>query len=1197
MQRLPFVLALMLCAVCTLHLWGQNVSSVLQGTVVDSTNAVVVGARVQLINQDTATERNAVTGAKGLFRFPELLPGTYKISIQMSGFKGYTNKGIILVSSETRDLGNLKLDVGAASEEVVVNADVASIQTSSSEKASTIDPGTMENQTVRGRDMVAFMDMVTGLVDVPSQGQRAGGNLDRNVSSKQALTGITLNGADAFHINFTVDGVPALNNSDEKLHYEPNSDSIQEVKVLSSNYQAEFGRNSGGTITVITKGGTSQFHGSGWWAHKHEQFNATDWYAKTKTANRSNVSGWSFGGPIYVPGKFNTSKNKLFFFATQEFTRQLAPSTTSNTYATFPTEEQVSGNFTDVVYQTDGSPVPIYYNGSVISGCEATRTVGSNTCILTDYKNTAGAGVLSWFRNTRGAEHDTTFSSGSSYYRGANWMLSPVSGSHPRRNDMIRIDANVTSNLNAYFRWIEDNDSQVKRAYQATQDVYPYANEAPGHGYVGNATWTINPTTVNALTVGYDWTGGKSYGLNPSEVTTSTISGLPMAYSYTPDNNINGYQDLLPSMVFDTSVPSGGPGGPSFGGGSCQTTPCNAPKFNPFAGTSSSPQRMWTISDNLSKQIKSHSLKAGFYFEDEQVSEGGSQNYNGMYAFGTSRPQTTNANDAGDSFANAYMGNFAAYKQYSARIKSETDYKNVEWYVQDSWRATSRLTLDTGVRFYHIAPYSNPKKTSSYFSSADFNYEATPAVITSGTSAGTLSCASSDGAGSKCDISSGYYSNGMVVAEKPYSTGWLAVAPRLGFAMDVFGNGKTAIRGGFGVFFNRERGQVFSGMVGQAPLLQTANLSWGTFTNLSTMDKPVSPSALSTLNGKAALSYATNSSFGIQQSLGHSFVLDVSYVGAWARNQATTVNLNPVPLWSCYSCQTPAQDALRPYLGYENISDWEFRAYNNYHSLQSTVQRRFSNGMMVGVAYTLSKQLTLNSFDPLLSTKENKIRNYGGGPAASNVMINYSYDLPKLSKKLGDNASAKLVGAITDNWTLSGITHFASGSAYTPSCGVDHSVSGYDATGTPGESAFCDQNGNPKSGRGKLKFNPTVYTIAAAHTLGNAAQNSLVGPGINNWDITVRRAIPLGAESRRKIILEAAGYNVFNHPQFQSVNSSLTYSCSGSITNNNECSGAWTLVTGSGVVSTDGKPGSGAGSYTTDTQQQRMLGFNARVQF
>jgi hypothetical protein len=216
-------------------------------------------------------------------------------------------------------------------------------------------------------------------------------------------------------------------------------------------------------------------------------------------------------------------------------------------------------------------------------------------------------------------------------------------------------------------------------------------------------------------------------------------------------------------------------------------------------------------------------------------------------------------------------------------------------------------------------------------------------------------------------------------------------------------------------------------------------------------------------------------------------------------------------------------------------------------------------------------------------------------------MINYSYDLPKLSKKMGDRASAKFVGAITDNWTLSGITHFASGSSYSVSCGVDHSVMGYDATGTPGEGSSCDRTGSPHSGRGKLQFNPNAFTIAAPHTLGNSPQTYLVGPGINNWDITIRRAIPLGAESRRKIILEAAGYNVFNHPQFSAVNSSLSFKCgsdgTGSITNNNECSDGWNLVTGNGVVSTDGKPGSGAGSYTTDTQQQRMLGFNARVQF
>jgi hypothetical protein len=1223
MRRIALLTFLISC-MCSLNLWSQNVSSAVQGTVVDSTNAVVVGAQVLVVNQSTATERNVVTSEKGLFRVPQLQPGTYKVTIKAQGFKAYTQKDVVLVGSETRDLGNVKLDIGSNSEQVVVSAEVTPVQTSSSEKASTIDPEEMRNQTVRGRDMVAYMDMTPGLVDTGGA-DKAGGNPDRNVSSTEALTGISLNGADAWHINFTVDGVPVMDNTNEKLHYEPNVDSIQELKVMSSSYQAEFGRNSGGTITIITKGGSSKFHGSGWYAHKHEQFNANTWgnnnYASKSdrvalTKNRSNVGGWSLGGPVYIPGKFNTQKNKIFFFASQEYTRQLVPTSSGNYQRTLPTEAELSGDFsaTAINPSTGAGTALYYYDGTsrtAITGCEAGHSTVSGTCVIpSNLKSTVGQGVLNWFRSVRNSDYDKSYAETNSYQY--NWESPAISGSHPRRNDMIRIDANVTSNLSAYFRWIRDTDTQVKHQNAGPLDVFPTEDENPGHGYLGNATWTINPSTVNELSVAFDATQDNWFSTKASDALTSVLN-LPTLYS---SSVTQATPDMMPDVFFSSNI-SNGP--MEMGGGGCSSAPCSPANFKPFRWGMYESQHYWTINDNLSKTIKTHNLKAGLYTEIQHKVKPGSQYYNGEYAFGSDGQ--SNNYDSNNGYANAYMGYFSAFQQTSNRTVSYVDYSNVEWYVQDNWRAASRLTIDAGVRFYHFVPYHDNNHSTSIFLADTFDYNKIPAF----NSDGTLTCT---GGGSDCDATSAskrYYDNGMHIADQDgiskntYSTKWLAVAPRLGFALDLFGNGKTAVRGGFGLFYNRESGQLYdagssTNMAGQVPVLQSASLTWGSIDSLSGMasTNPVSPISLTSWVGKSNLSYALNSTFGIQQNLGHNFVLDVSYVGAWAQNQPESFNINTVPLWTCWNCQSSGAGTVatrtesstnynlwRPYTGYSDIYLQRFDLYNNYHSLQSTLQRRFSNGLMVGVSYTLSKQLTLGSMDPVLSATENRTRNYGGGPAASNLMINYTYELPKLSKKLGDNVSAKAVGAITDNWALSGITHLASGSAYTVTCGYGGQQR-FDQTGTPSEGTTCDLISDPHSGRGKMKFNPNAYTIAAWHTLGNAPKNNLVGPGMNNWDMTVRRSIPLGAESRRKIQLEVAAYNVFNHPQFTGVNSGLSFLCgdeNGTIVDN-QCTSSWVM---SSSTSTTGKPesshGGAVGVYGTDTQQARMLGFNARIEF
>jgi hypothetical protein len=1186
-----------------------------------------------------------------MFRFTELQPGTYKVNLKAKGFKSYAEKEIVLVGSETRDLGSIQLQVGSATEEVTVNAEITPVQLASSENSATIDTDTVKEQAIRGRDMVALMDFVPGLVDNLSSSSGGAGNATgREVTSSQALQGITINGADLGHINYTVDGVPALDTTLQYLHYEPNIDSIQELKVMTSDYQAEFGRNSGASITVITKGGGKQFHGSGWYSHRHEQFEANTWandYTDAaKSPDRSNVAGWSLGGPVYIPGKFNTAKNKLFFFASQEYTRQLVPNSNPPGYATFPSSDVVNGDFSNITLFQGGSwnPVPIYYpdasspsGRSVIPGCEATRIPTADTCIITSYMNPSGQKLLSWDNSTADL---SKYGVNPTPTNQDNWYSSGTSGSHPRRNDMIRIDVNPKSNVSGYFRWIRDTDTQVKHNMQSTQDVWPIFSTNPGHGYAGNVTWTISPTMVNELTIGKDWNEWGWNAMDPSSAASSLVD-LPLSYTINFNTSVNGYQSVMPNHTYGSSgggpggggpggggpggppPGGGGPGGGGGGGGSCTTTPCNTPNFHPFLWDIADAQNIWTVTDNLSKTLGAHNVKVGIYVEKQNRAQAGVQQYNGSYGFGTSgTAPNANSLDAGDGFANAYMGHFASFSQSNGRTVGDVNYWNVEWYAQDNWRVNRRLTLDAGVRFYHLSPYTDNNKEEAYFDPDKYN----PGSVPTFTTDDTLHCSATD-LTSNCSVFSvangaTVYDNGMVrvgtngVPLNTYYTKWLTITPRLGFALDLFGNGKTAVRGGFGMFANRETGQTFIGssggtMAGQAPVLGSVSLGWNTFDSLSGAASPIGPSTLYNWEKKSGNTQALNGSFGVQQNLGHNLVLDLSYVGAWTQNSPISVNTNTVPLWSCFStpqgspdagqyhpnatfnckssgAQTVNQlyDTHRQYQGYEAIYMTDFVGRNNYQSLQATLQRRFSNGVMLGAAYTLSKQLSLGTIDPLLSPADNLQRNYGGGPAGSNLMINWAYSVPSLSKKLGDSAGLKVLGAVTDNWSLSGITHVASGGAIAVSCGFANGVN-YDQTGTSDEAARCDLVGNPHQKSGKLIFNPAAYTVAAAGTLGNAPNNTnILGPGQQNWDAAVRKSFPLGGDSRRKLRIEATASNVFNHPQFTGVSSSLTFA---------QTPNGWS--DGATQFSSTGKPNTGVGAYSSSTYPPRILGFDARIEF
>ena len=1126
MRTATFLRASLLLLACGALVYSQNISGMLSGTVKDPAGSVIPNAPVTLTNQATGVAQKTASNEAGLFVFSSVLPGTYAVEISASGFRSHHVRDIAVTANERRSLGDVVLQVGQLTEKVEVVAEATPIQTASSERSGLVAGDQILNLAIKGRDFLGLLSTLPGVVDT-----RAGAR--EVVMTGNVLQGLHINGGRETSIMYALDGISAVDTgSNTSVHNEPNMDAIGEVKVLTSNYQAEYGRNSAGTINVIIKNGTRDFHGSTYWYYRHETLNANGFFLnRTGTAKpiyRFNSGGYSIGGPVYVPGKFNANRDKLFFFFSQEYVRRrLYPGIR---FTTTPTALQRNGDFSDT-RDLNGALILIK---DPATGQNFPGNLAPKTRI-----NALGQGILNFFPLPNYTEADPAL-------RYARNYRTNLSGRNPRRQDVIRADYSFSPTLNAYFRGIRDNDDEdwPYGSWVAGDVNYDLTNTfrpQRGRGGVLNITKLFGAATVNEFTMGATTRGQTFNPVDKSKVARSRMGNIGQWY---PGSNESG---AIPNVTFG--------GVPNY--------------INPSLGgipyTNENP--VFTFANNLSKVVGRHMLKFGIYVERMRKDEVGGPNTRGAFAFGR---DANNPFDANYAFANAILGNFQSYSEGTWRPYSHYRYTQVEWYAQDAWKVSSRLMLDFGVRFYNAPQAHDDRFAITTFDPATYDAKAAAVLIRPGRDAAGRRAGIDPRTGQVYPVpyiglfvpGSGNYAPGMVVGGKGYNpslydTPLAAVGPRFGFAWDPKGDGKTAIRGGVGFFYDRPQGNVYSGTNGQPPVAYTPTLYYSSLDTFLQAQGAVGPSSVNAPQvGKQPLPRVMNFSLGIQREVGFKTVLDVAYVGSLGRHLLYVYNINPIPMYARFdpanldtTTTSPLPDNfLRPYAGLSTINVRGFGATSNYNSLQVTANRRMSAGLQFGASYTFSKVLGVGAgdFDGVSPYFPMRQRNYGllGYDIPHVLTINYAWNIPSPAR------NNPIIHRVLGDWQVSGITSFLSGTPFTPGFSTSDSI---DLTGSS-EGSRITVLGDPRLSQSERNFYRNFKTETFARTpvrdFGNAGIGLLRGPGINNWDVSVSKRLPVSGEERY-FQFRAEFYNAFNHTQFSGIDSGARFNPAGQQINAN----------------------------------------------
>ena len=1110
-----------LVLLCACGLQAQQTSASIQGRVVDSQGAVVVGAKVTLTDQRQGSSREENTNTSGEFSFTPLLPSTYTVTVEAAGFSKLEQKDIRLFAADRMQLPDIALAVGSVTETVNVEASAVMLQTLSSERSGVVTGTQLVEVAVNGRSYSSLFKTVVGF-----NGDSSNSNGRRSDTN-----------------NLIMDGVTTLDSGNNGMNLlNLNTDAIAEFKVLTNSQQAEYGRTSGGSVNIVTKSGGQQFHGNGYLFHRHEDLNANsftnNFNGLPRARYRFNTPGFTFGGPVILP-KVHYFRNKLFFFVAMDMTRQLVLGSEKD--ITVPTPLERTGDFSQTHLSNGARPT--------ITDPAAGGSPFPGNVIPTSRINPDGAKILNFYPLPNIATNPA--------YNEYNQFPNQ---DNPRQH-IIRGDYNITDRWRLYLRAIIDprpitsvygdqnsgNTLGIGKGFSVPQN---------GSSHMMNLTTIIQPTLTNEFIAGRAW---NEIGATPLDDTYfNSRVGLSFSWLYPNADKLH--------MV------------PNFSWGGVSDAPSTSFRGLPYYNQDPTHD----ITDNVAKLWGAHTLKAGIYHSATMKQQVASVPVNGNLAFDQ---DSLNPGDTNYAFSNALLGNYRSFQQASVWPDLFYNHTNIEWYVQDNWKISRSFTLDYGLRMAKVLPDYEENNGISSFNPALYDpkqavtlYQPTLVngqkmalnPLTGQVAPYVLLGAVVPGSGNLTD-------GIMQAGQNGYPRGLMQTrgiqwGPRLGFAWNP-GNGNTVIRAGAGVFYDRVEGNIVFSMSSNPPMILTPTVYYGNLTTLGAAGTNYFPSSVGGLgeDGKVPATYNWN--FTVQRKLPFGTSLDAAYVGSESSHLPYSVNYNDPGFGSAWLPQnqdptlgTPKYNGdttlpvnlYRPFIGFGSAYMTAWGASSNYHALQVSVNHHMANGLEYSVAYTYSKALEMaDGYNYGISYLQSRSGFYGlaSFDRTQNLVVSYIYNLPKFARPgFANNALGRIV---LNGWEFSGITTLVSGAPTAPSysySGVASATLNREITGseTIGPRPILTGPINMSPGDRNLYawFNTSVVQPALKGSYGeDSAVRPLRGPGTNDFDLSLFKNIPFWHGEGRYVQLRCESYNAFNHTQGSGLNTSATFNAAGVLTN------------------------------------------------
>lgn len=1123
--------SLLLCFASSVLLTQVASTGAIVGTVRDPTGSVVQDAEVTVANSATGVTQMVRTNSSGFFDAEALVAAgtTYDVTIRKPGFKAFESRGLVLHPSERASV-NVALELGSTSSQVTVEASAVRVETTSGESAGIISGKEVQDLQLNGRDFRGLALLIPGVNSTAITGSPVGGGTALNGGGLTGETPISVNGMGREMNNYTTDGAYNMNTGAMiNLDVTQPVASIAEFRMLKDNYSAKYGVAGGAQIMVSTRSGAQQFHGDAYDYLRNDVLDARNFFSPTRPTLKQNIFGGSFGGPVFIPNHYNHDRTKTFFFTNIELRRR-----NTGVVAT-------GAMFPQALRDGDFGNSPTLATGGL--------HLDANSLSLL---NQAHPGVQCVLGATR--LNPSCFDPNAVALMNTFWPLpnNPGNGF----NNYVNTGTEVIKGQNQTYRLDHNFTEKIRLlarvSYENVSDDPPYLtwgnNPAPtsqqkidsiGWNNLLQLTTTINPTTVNQ----FGWTQTSTHqNLAVGNIFLSNVK--PPLTIQLPFGNVDPDQRTPRINI------SGGWAGTSDGG---------------FPLVASDGEQV--MSEDFTKIKGAHTIQAGTMFiwgikrQSNFSTPEGSYNFSGVHS--------------GDPAADYLLGLDSSFSQNSRRLRGYFRYHQSESYLQDDWHVNSRLSLNLGVRVIYFSSDKLEGNNFTDFDPAKWDPTQAPVVNPDGTLILNAAGTPLTKAGTVANLQ-----NGLVVAGKNGTPAGIFttaphLAPRLGFAWDIFGDGKTALRGGWGVGWGRIPFAIYNGNLGNYPAISGTTLLNGTLTNPALGSAgAVSSQSLGT-SGPPGAEYVPvkiqTYSLTLERQLAQGAVLSVAYVGSHGANVPGGYDHNyPVPVAgpsiANAGCLQPGQtvpaddfsfdpclnqglvsaDYTRPYPGWSSIngqanSPAQYNGVSNYNSLQAGLRYKPTSSLNLTAAYTFGKALSdvaSRGFDSRQTGNgAQNPRDFGaeyGRPGYDRTHIftaGYVWNIPFLQGASGWKSTA------LGNWSLSGITVIESGFVFTPGL----SISAGGLASRPNCVATT-------SGPGTISqwFNTAAFTAPAYGSFGNCGTGIINGPGEDTWNMALYKTFPI--KERLKLEFRAEFFNVWNHPNFSAVDTNLGDGAFGQVT-------------------------------------------------